>query len=142
MSKTAVTIEWVLLYSVSSLLMAGLVFAMLGDEAKRHEWIGGVIFLAILGGLSLIIWQGVQGHLPGTGVSARGFFPLVARFIAWAGGLAILGSAVGALIGYGMAWGNWGNRDFAIGLILFPCMAGGVLGFVAGAVTAVVKAFR
>ena len=144
MSRTAVTIEWIIVYSVTSLLMGGLLMSMLGDEAHRPKWVDGAIFLVILGGLGLIIWQGTQGHLPGTGMSTRGFFPFVTRFIAWSGGLAILVGVLGALTGYvyDRVFEHTTNRDFATAMILFPGMAGGALGAVVGAVISIVKALR
>ena len=142
MSKLAVTIEWVLAYSVGSLLMGGLILNAVGNEATRSKWIDVALFLTIFAGLGLIIWQGVQGHLPGTAGTGGRFFPFVVRFLAWSFGLGFAGSAVGAFIGYGLAWGNWSNRDFAIGLIIFPSMGGFVLGFITGAVIAVMKTAR
>jgi len=141
MSRTAVTIEWVLVYAVSSLMIGGLFMSVMGDEAHRPKWVDVAVLLAIVGGLTLIIWQGVQGNLPGTGVSARGFFPFLSRFVAWAGGLGIVGFALIAFAGYLVGRGET-NRDFAMGMILLPGMFGGLVGFLAGAVVAIVKAFR
>ena len=99
MSRTAITIEWALVYAVSSLLIGGLFMSVMGDEAHRPKWVDVAVLLAVVGGLTLIIWQGVLGNLPGTGVSSRGFFPFLSRFVAWAGGLGTVGFALILLSG-------------------------------------------
>jgi hypothetical protein len=140
MSRLVVTIEWVVLYSFSSLLLAGILINLLGDEATRPRWVDGVILLSLFVGFVLVIWQGAVGHLPATGFAR--IMPFLSRFFAWSLGLAVVVGAVGALIGYLCAWNEWSNRDFAIGMIIFPGMAGGFLGFAAGAIISIVKAVK
>jgi hypothetical protein len=141
MGRITVTVEWVLVYLVGSLIMGGLLIAAVGDESHRPKWIDATLFLVFFVGLGLILWQGVAGHLPGTGVSARGVFPFIARFIAWSGGLGLLVGGVCALIGY-FCITDWSNRDAALGMMILPGTFGCLVGLFAGAVVAIVKAFR
>ena len=141
MGRLIVTVEWVFLYLLGLSFIVAVVASAIG-KATPPDWLNIAVFLTLSFGLAAIVWLGVKGHLPGTGVATHGVFPFIARFLFWSGGIGFVVGAVCALIGFVCSWGSWSNRDFAIGMIVLPGIFGCIVGFAAGAVVAIVKAVK
>ena len=142
MGRITVTIEWVILYFFALCLLSALIDAAQGKDAPRPAWLDTAVFLASSIGLGLIVWQGVLGHLPGTGGSAHGVFPFIARFIAWSGCIGMLGGGTATLAGYLLVRGPMTQQPEGMGLIIIiPGTVGCLTGIAAGAAIAIAKTF-
>jgi hypothetical protein len=142
MGRFVVTIEWAILYFFALSLVAALAHAPQKDSPPQ-SWFDMALFLTFAIGMALIVWQGAQGHLPGTGVAVKGMFPFLARFLAWSGGLALLLGAAGGLTGYLIDRPAWADVRQGMGIVvLLPTFVGGAAGFLIGAVVAIVKTVR
>jgi hypothetical protein len=142
MGRITVAIEWALIYLFGLTMFAGLVFGSMPREPGRSNWFEVAILLAFPIGLALIIWQGTQGHLPGTVASGKSVMPFIARMLAWAGGLSILVGSIGALAGY-LAMSSGSTHSTGEGIIVvIPATIGFLAGGLAGAIATIVKTLR